>query len=400
MKTNYYWFQVKSALEDFKRNKTRTVLASLGILIGVLSVVMLIALGLGLKNYISGQFEGLGTNLIIVFPGSGVGQGAQNFGAGFAGGAEFDERDLRRLERIGGAEYVVPTYLKSGLVETSENEEFGYVLGTNEQMFEMMAIEAYAGELLDRSDIQRRSKDVVLGYTLAENLFETPEGALGKTVRFGSQRFKVKGVADKEGDPQLDGSIIMSYRTTFGSINPKKTFFNLQVGADPSLDVEDVKADVENALLERYDEDSFSVSDQGELLGIVDQIFGVLNGVLIAIGSISLVVGGIGIMNIMYANVNERTKEIGIRRAIGATKKDILVQFITESVMLSLFGGLMGLLISALIVAAVRPFFPLALNAVAVIVAVGISTAIGVFFGVFPARRASNLTPIEAIRYE
>lgn len=105
-------------------------------------------------------------------------------------------------------------------------------------------------------------------------------------------------------------------------------------------------------------------------------------------------------MNIMYANVTERTKEIGIRRAIGATKKDILVQFVTESVMLSLFGGLMGLLISALIVAAVRPFFPLALNALAVIVAVGISTAIGVFFGVFPARRASNLTPIEAIRYE
>jgi len=397
---NYYWFQVKSAFEDFKRNKTRTILASLGILIGVLSVVMLIALGLGLKNYISGQFEGLGTNLIIVFPGSGVSQGAQNFGAGFAGGAEFDERDLRSLERIGSAEYVVPMFLKSGLIETRENEEFGYILGTNEQMFEMMAIEAYAGELLDRSDVQRRAKDVVLGYTLAENLFESPEAAVGKIVRYGSQRFKVKGVSEKEGDPQLDGAVVMSYRTTFGSINPKKTFFNLQIGADPSVDVEDVKREVEDALLQRYDEDEFSVSDQDELLGIVDQIFGVLNGVLVAIGSISLVVGGIGIMNIMYANVTERTKEIGIRRAIGATRRDILTQFLTESVMLSLFGGLMGLLISTLIVAAVRPFFPIALNLVAVVVALGISTGIGVFFGVFPARRAAELTPIEAIRYE
>lgn len=397
---NYYWFQAKSAFEDFKRNKTRTILASLGILIGVLSVVMLIALGLGLKNYISGQFEGLGTNLIIVFPGSGVGQGAQNFGAGFAGGAEFDERDLRALERVGAAEYAVPMFLKSGLIETREEEEFGYVVGTNEQLFEMMAMEPYTGEFIDRADVQRRSKEVVIGYTLAENLFETPEAALGQTVRFSSQRFSIKGVAEKEGDPQMDGAIIMSYRTTFGSINPNKSFFNLYVGADPNADIEDVKEEVEAILLARYDEDEFSVSDQDELLGIVNQIFGVLNGVLVAIGSISLVVGGIGIMNIMYANVTERTKEIGIRRAIGATKKDILVQFLTESVMLSLFGGLMGLTISALIVAAVRPFFPLALNLVAVIVAVGISTAIGVFFGVFPARRASNLTPIEAIRYE
>jgi len=166
------------------------------------------------------------------------------------------------------------------------------------------------------------------------------------------------------------------------------------------VDVEDVKREVEDALLQRYDEDEFSVSDQDELLGIVDQIFGVLNGVLVAIGSISLVVGGIGIMNIMYANVTERTKEIGIRRAIGATRRDILTQFLTESVMLSLFGGLMGLLISTLIVAAVRPFFPIALNLVAVVVALGISTGIGVFFGVFPARRAAELTPIEAIRYE
>ena len=135
-------------------------------------------------------------------------------------------------------------------------------------------------------------------------------------------------------------------------------------------------------------------------MSTVNQIFGMINGVLIAIGSISLVVGGIGIMNIMYANVTERTKEIGIRRAIGATKKDILFQFVSESVLLSLFGGLSGLLVSAILVAIIRPFFPVALNFLAIVIAIGISTLIGVFFGVFPARRAANLTPIEAIRYE
>lgn len=153
-------------------------------------------------------------------------------------------------------------------------------------------------------------------------------------------------------------------------------------------------------LLDRYEEDDFSVTEQAEILSTINQIFTIINSFLIAIGSISLIVGGIGIMNIMYANVTERTKEIGIRRALGATRKDILFQFLTESVLLSAFGGVIALLVSALIVAIVRNFFPVALNGLAVFAALGISTAIGVFFGVFPARRASRLTPIEAIRYE
>jgi len=132
----------------------------------------------------------------------------------------------------------------------------------------------------------------------------------------------------------------------------------------------------------------------------VNQIFNILNGVLVAIGSISLLVGGVGIMNIMYATVTERTKEVGIRRAVGATKKDILLQFLTESVVLSVFGGLSGLLFAIVLVILIRPFFPVAINALAVMITLGISSAIGIFFGVFPARRAANLPPIEAIRYE
>lgn len=136
------------------------------------------------------------------------------------------------------------------------------------------------------------------------------------------------------------------------------------------------------------------------MLETVNQIFGVINGVLVAIGSISLLVGGVGIMNIMYASVTERTKEIGIRRAIGATQKDILLQFLTESVVLSVFGGFMGLALSTGIVLIVRPFFPMAIKLTAVLIALGVSSLIGVFFGVFPARRAAHLPPIEAIRYE
>ncbi len=398
----YFIFQLGSAFGDFKRNKTRTFLTSLGILIGVLSVVMLIALGLGLKNYIRGQFESLGTNLIMVMGGSGFGggEGLESFGPGMFGGVEFDEKDVSALKRVPDLNYVVPVFFKSLVIEAGGEEELGYVMGVNEDFFEVMNIEEEWGRLFTKADVSKKAKKVVLGYSLSENLFENPEEAVGKKVRISSQRFSVIGVAEKKGDREMDNAAVMPYKTTFGNLNPDKTFFAIYLGVDNDEDITAVKQKTEEVLLKRYEEDEFSVSEQDELLETIDQIFGMINGVLIAIGSISLLVGGVGIMNIMYANVTERTKEIGIRRAIGATKRDILFQFLAESILLSLFGGLMGLALSALIVALVRPFFPIALNVLAIVLAIGISTFIGVLFGVFPARRAANLTPIEAIRYE
>ena len=152
--------------------------------------------------------------------------------------------------------------------------------------------------------------------------------------------------------------------------------------------------------MKRYKVDDFSVTEQSQILSSINSIFAIINSVLIAIGSISLFVGGIGIMNIMYATVTERTKEIGIRRAIGATEKDILLQFLSESVVLSLLGGVIGLIVAIIIVLIVRIFFPASINIVAVVVAIFVSSAIGIFFGIFPAKRAAKLSPIEAIRYE
>jgi putative ABC transport system permease protein len=153
-------------------------------------------------------------------------------------------------------------------------------------------------------------------------------------------------------------------------------------------------------LLKKYKKDEFSVVEQTEILNTINQIFSVINAVLVAIGSISLLVGGIGIMNIMYATVTERTKEIGIRRAIGATQKDILMQFLAEAVTLSVLGGILGLLLATIIVLIIRIFFPASINLFSVIITFAISSGIGVGFGVFPARRAAKLPPIEAIRYE
>lgn len=403
MKENSFKHLLKAAIVDFKRNKVRTFLTSLGIMIGVLSVVMLIALGLGLKNYLKEQFESLGANLIIVFPGnafSGEGGIAGAFGPGLMGGAEFDERDVSSLERISEVDYVVPVFFKSTTIESKEEEVVGYVQGTNEQAFKVLNLSPLEGEVFLKSDVQRRVKKAVLGFSLAESLFGDPEDSVGQTVRLGNQRFKVIGALEKKGDREMDNSVVIPYKTTFGGLNPDKTFFTIYLGVASEDDIISVKEEAKEILLKRYEEEDFSVTEQAEILSTVNQIFAVINSVLIAIGSISLVVGGIGIMNIMYASVTERTKEVGIRRAVGATQRDILLQFLTEALVLSVFGGLTGLLLAVLIVILIQPVFPAAINLFSVVITLVISSAIGIFFGVFPARKASKMSPIEAIRYE
>lgn len=404
--TNGYTHLAITALADFKRNKVRTVLTSLGIMIGVMSVVLLIALGLGLKNYIKEQFEGMGANLIMIMPGSGFssGEGGEALGAGMAGmvggSLEFDEKDLKSLQGIAGVDYVAPMFLKTTTIGFGGKKESGYAEGTNEEAFKMLNLELLEGEAFTKSDVTRRAKVAVLGYVIAENLFGDPADGVGRTVQVGTQRFKVIGVIKKKGDSGMDTAAFLPYKTTFGSLNPDKTFYNIYLGVTLEDDIPYVKEKAEEALLRRYDEGEFSVTEQAEILSTVNQIFSIINSVLVAIGSISLIVGGIGIMNIMYATVTERTKEIGIRRAVGATEKEILNQFLTESVILSVFGGVAGLIFASLIILGIRVFFPASLNLLSVIIAVVISSAIGVFFGVFPAKRAAKLSPIEAIRYE
>ncbi len=390
-------YLLKSALADFRHDKVRTALTSLGIMIGVLSVVMLIALGLGLKNYIQKQFQNLGANLILVLPGQGISGGP---GPGLVGGAEFDEKDITALKRVEGLQYVVPAVFKSVAVEAGTEEKTGYLLGVNEDYFDLIGVKILSGERFIRTEVGNRAKVAVLGYNIADQLFEEPADGVGKNIRLGGLRLRVIGVNEKTGDNEQDKAVIMPYTTTYGSLNPKKTFWSIYLGVPNEEAVKGVKEEAEQILLRRYKADEFEITEQAEILSTINQIFGVINIVLIAIGSISLLVGGIGIMNIMYATVTERTKEIGIRRAIGATKRDILSQFLTESIVLSFLGGIVGLILAILIVAVVRIWFPVAINFLAVIIAIGVSSAIGIFFGVFPAKKAADLSPIEAIRYE
>ncbi len=401
----YINYLLKNAFTDLKRNKVRTFLTSLGIMIGVMSVVLLIGFGLGLKNYIKKQFESLGTNVIYIYPGRLLGEGGQiNNSEGFGGGVEFTFKDLQGLSKIREAEYVVPIFIRSTIVKVRGETKFTDVYASSVDIFSSRNLEAQYGRLFKRSDELKRAKKAVIGPKIAADLFGDEQSALGKTIEFEKQRFEVIGVLVAKGGggfggPSFDNFVYIPLETSY-SFNPEKKIQSFLLSAKSEEDIPQLKAEIEKIMLRSYEKDDFSIVEQTEILNIVSSIFQILNTILVAIGSISLIVGGIGIMNIMYASVTERIKEIGIRRAIGATKRDILLQFLTQSVMLSLFGGILGLVFSILIILGLQPFFPAALNLVSIIAALGISSAIGIFFGVFPAKKAADLSPIDAIRYE
>lgn len=401
---NYFTFLLKSALFNFSRNKGRTFLTSLGILIGVMSVVLLTAAGLGLKKYIQDQFESIGTNTLRIIPGTAIRNGKFQGGTSSIGSIRFDLKDLRSVKRIKSIEYVAPVFTRNSEVSYGKKTEYADMYATTDEIFPSLNFEKSKGELFTRSDSEKSNKIAVIGPKLGEKLFGQAEDAVGNAIKVDNLNFRVVGVTKSKGGgglggPDLDSLIFVPYRSAY-SFNPDKKFVTLVVKVKPGQSIADVKEDITKVLLRRYKEDDFSVFEPTEVLGALNSIFGTLNIALVAIAAISLVVGGIGIMNIMYVTVTEKTKEIGIRRAIGARKNDILFQFLIESVILSLFGGVMGLVFSLIIVFFVQRVFPAYVDLPTVVLAIGVSSGIGVIFGVFPAKKAADLSPIDAIRYE
>jgi putative ABC transport system permease protein len=215
------WYDLlKSAFADFSRNKTRTLLTALGITIGVLSVVLLIALGLGLKNYINQQFESLGANLVMVMPGNAFSQeggggisNMRSMGSSFMG-ISFDEQDYLALNRVNNIDYLTPLFFKSGVIEGNNQRKSGYLEGANEDIFKLMNLEILVGAFFTKADVQSRAKKAVLGYGMAESLFYDPKDAYGKSIDIDNQRFKVIGVTKKKGDPDIDDAVVLPYKTT------------------------------------------------------------------------------------------------------------------------------------------------------------------------------------------
>ncbi len=401
---NQFVFVIRNAIEDFRRNKIRTLLTSLGILIGVSSVVLLMAFGLGLRKYIQDQFNSLGSNLLRVVPGQVLKNGSFSSGPGSIGTIRFDDKDIITMNRIKDVDLVIPIFTKSVTGRAGVETADGTLYASTADIFEGLNLNPEFGRLYSKEDVDNRSKVAVIGPKLAEKLFGAKENALGKNLKVDDQSFKVVGVLEAKGGggfggPDLDSFVYLPYKTAY-VFNPDKKFLAVIVKTTTSDTLDSVRDEITKQLTRRYKADDFSVIKQEELLSAISSIFGVINSVLVAIAAISLVVGGIGIMNIMYVSVIERIREIGIRRAIGATKNNIMAQFLAESVILSLLGGLLGLLISYLVVLGIQTVFPAYIDFISVAIALGVSSAIGITFGFFPARKAANLSPIEAIRYE
>ena len=394
---------IKTALFDFSRNKGRTFLTSLGILIGVMAVVLLTALGLGLKAYIEQQFESLGSNLITVVPGKVIQGGSFSAGSSSFGAIQFDEQDYQALSRIRYLKSVVPLYTRSFTVTGIDKSMYAELYGTSADVFQTWNLIPEYGRVFKNSDVEKRSKVVVVGSKVAEEVFGSGRKALGRDIKVENQSFTVIGVLEsKGGGPagrDFNNALYMPYKTAY-IFNTDKKFLAFYLQAKSEDVIDKAKTEIEKTMLKEHKEDDFSILEPSDLMGAITSIFSMLNMVLVGIAAISLIVGGIGIMNIMYVTVTERIKEIGIRRALGARKNDILIQFLVESVILSLFGGISGLLLSYFIVLLVQPYFPAYIDTSSVLLGLGVSSAIGIIFGVFPAKKAADLSPIEAIRYE
>lgn len=400
---SYFFFLIRSALEDFRRSKIRTLLTSLGIFIGISSVILLLALGLGLERYIENQFSSLGANLIMVTPGKLL-EGGFSSGASMMGSGTFDDKDVTTLKRLPNIAIIAPMFVKFVLVETPSSAETYEMIASTPDIFPMLNLHPAQGKTFNKSDYDSQDKIVVLGSAPAKKLYPPGTAIVGKSITLQKQKFKIVGVLKSQGGggfggPGIDDHIFIPHSSAIG-FNPSKKFWGIYIKAIDESIIAETKNQISLTLQKVYEEDDFSVNDQREFLEVFNKIFSTIQLVLVGIATISLVVGGVGIMNIMYVSVAERTHEIGIRRALGATAPDILYLFLIESVLLSLFGGLLALGFCTLIITILQPFFPAYINWMSITIALGVSSAVGIIFGILPSFRAAHLSPIEAIRYE
>jgi len=404
-----FFESIKIAAASLWARKTRSALSILGIVVGILTVASLLSVALGVKQKVTKSIESLGSNLVAVVPGKIEKGGTPNFLAAL-GASTLTEQDYDAIRAAAPeAKNVAMAMLVTGTVragDTSLNSAIIFAASPGiEQAFNVRRGE---GRFFDTVDETQRARTAVLGATAAKQLF--PAGsALNKTIAIRGEEFTIVGVleavvsASGFGGPDVNSFVMMPLRTGW-DLTGTKQVFRIMMQAPDAESISALADKVKQTLLGTHrGEEDFSVLTQEDLLGFVSTIFDILTAMLSAIAAISLLVGGIGIMNIMLVSVSERTREIGIRKAVGATRGAILLQFLVESVMLTFLGGIIaiGLFVVGIPIAKAQvPSLPVELNVQVLLLALGFSALVGIIFGIVPAYRASQKHPIEALRAE
>jgi putative ABC transport system permease protein len=387
------------ALQALVANRLRSALTTLGVLIGVLSVVLLVAIGQGARSEITGAIEGLGSNLLFVLPGDG------DLGSGPAR-SRFTLDDVEVIDReLDGAPDRTAGYVVGGETVQSEGLRVpSTVFGITDAYTDVTGREVARGQRFTASDIVAGRRVALLGAVTADELFPGTD-PIGRTLSIGGVRFRVAGVLTRVGGtafgPDRDRQVLIPVSTgqrLFGTDRLDAIF----VRADATATVDRDRAVIERVLGQRLGEGEFTVLSQDEIIGVVGDILQILTLVLAAIAGISLLVGGVGVSNIMLVSVSERTREIGLRKALGARTRDITRQFLLEATVLTGIGGLIGLGLGIGLAHLVAAFAPIPAEVTwwSVALALGVSVAVGLLFGVLPARRAGRLDPVEALRHD
>ncbi len=390
-----------------RSNKVRSFLTTLGIIIGVAAVISLVSITGGAKNMIEGQLLSLGANSLVIKSGKITKSGKTNVAGNIK---PFTGKDVEAIKRIEAAKYVSAISNTTGNVVSGNRNVFTALVGVGKDFIFINDWFPQQGTFFNDLDVREASLVCVLGETVKNNLFGS-QNPLGKNVRIDRYTYRVIGVMSPIGPTpsgkDQDDIILLPYTSVQKRIVGAKSLNRITVFADPAYDLYYAKEQIEKTLRRTHGikdgmDDDFFVRTQQNQINTIKNVSRILTVLLGSIASISLVVGGIGIMNIMLVSVGERTREIGIRLAVGAKEKSILVQFLIESVLLSLVGGAAGTVLGILIskIASAFTGWPTQISVLSILVAFLFSAVVGIVFGIYPAKKAAALNPIDALRYE
>ena len=395
----------KSAMDSLSLNRVRAALTMLGVIIGVAAVIMLVSLGEGARSYIKRELGDLGSNILIIVPGKTAKEGGMHMGTSAI--RKLSISDAQLIERR--SRYVVhavPIIVGTSWIKHKDKSRDTYVVGVTAPYFDVRNLKIAVGRPFNQSDIDGSKRVCVLGRTVKREIFGEDRNPLGDFVTIGNVKYRPVGEMAPKGVAlgfDIDDVVFIPV-TAAKELFDTDWLFNITVKVTSEDRVPQAKKEIRGILMKRHaGKEDFTILSQDEMIAVMGKILKIMTAVLSGIAAISLVVGGIGIMNIMLVSVSERTREIGIRKALGAKNRDILLQFLTEALVLSLAGGIIGVLLGGVLSFSIPyfvAFLPARLAWWSVLLAFLFSAAVGIFFGVYPARKAASYDPIVALRYE